>query len=86
MPPLPEGLTQDEMRDRIWNERRVEFAFEGMRYRDIKRWRYAETYIPTLVEPGSGIRRAFDPAKHYLFPFPQSEIDINPALEQNTGY
>lgn len=86
MPPLPDGLTQDEMRDRIRNERRVEFAFEGMRYRDIKRWRFAETYIPTLVEPGSGIRREFDPSKHYLFPFPQSEIDINPALEQNPGY
>ncbi|MFO7826046.1 MAG: RagB/SusD family nutrient uptake outer membrane protein [Cyclobacterium sp.] len=86
MPSLPEGLSQDEMRDRIWNERRVEFAFEGMRYRDIKRWRYAEEYIPTLVEPGSGIQRQFDPAKHYLFPFPQSEIDINPNLEQNPGY
>lgn len=86
MPTLPDGLTQDEMRDRIRNERRVEFAFEGMRYRDIKRWRLAEEYIPTLVEPGSGVRRAFDAAKHYLFPFPQSEIDINPALEQNPGY
>ncbi|MEX2592952.1 MAG: RagB/SusD family nutrient uptake outer membrane protein [Anditalea sp.] len=86
MPPLPAGLSKDEMRTRIWNERRVEFAFEGMRYRDIKRWKYAETYIPTLVEPGSNILRAFDPSKHYLFPFPQSEIDINPNLIQNPGY
>lgn len=86
MPPIPAGLTQDEMRARIRNERRVEFAFEGMRYRDIRRWKIAETYIPTLVEPGSNISRAFDPAKHYLFPFPQSEIDINPNLVQNPGY
>lgn len=86
MPPLPDGLSQEEMRARIWNERRVEFAFEGMRYRDIKRWKLAETYIPTLVEPGSNISRAFDPSKHYLFPFPQSEIDINPNLVQNPGY
>ncbi|EON74926.1 putative outer membrane protein probably involved in nutrient binding protein [Lunatimonas lonarensis] len=86
MPPLPTGLTQSQMRDRIRNERRVEFAFEGMRYRDIRRWRTAETYINSLVEPGSNIRRVFDPSKHYLFPFPQSEIDINPNLIQNPGY
>lgn len=86
MPPIPAGLTKDEMRIRIRNERRVEFAFEGMRYRDIKRWKLAETYIPTLIEPGSLVKRNFDPAKHYVWPFPQSEIDINPNLEQNPNY
>jgi hypothetical protein len=74
------------MRERIRNERRVEFAFEGMRYRDIRRWKTAEIYINTLIEPGSNIKRVFDPSKHYLFPFPQSEIDINPNLVQNPGY
>jgi len=86
MPPLPAGLTKDQMRNRIRNERRVEFAFEGMRYRDIRRWKTAETYINTLVEPTSKIKRVFDPSKHYLFPFPQSEVDINPNLVQNPGY
>ncbi|WP_339925701.1 RagB/SusD family nutrient uptake outer membrane protein [uncultured Cyclobacterium sp.] len=86
MPPLPSGLSKEEMRERIRNERRVEFAFEGMRYRDIKRWKTAEVYIPTLVEPASQLNRSFDPNKHYLFPFPQSEIDINPELQQNPGY
>jgi len=86
MPPLPGGLSKEEMRERIRNERRVEFAFEGMRYRDIKRWKLAETYIPTLVDPGSNLNRNFDPNKHYVFPFPQSEIDINPELVQNPGY
>jgi hypothetical protein len=86
MPPLPAGLTKDQMRERIRNERRVEFPFEGMRYRDIRRWRTAEVYINTLVEPDSRVQRVFDPSKHYLFPFPQSEIDINPNLVQNPGY
>lgn len=86
MPDLPAGLSKDQMRARIWNERRVEFAFEGMRYRDVRRWKLAETYIPTLVEPGSGVIRAFDPAKHYVWPFPQSEIDVNPELVQNPNY
>jgi len=86
MPPLPAGLTKELMRNRIRNERRVEFAFEGMRYRDIRRWKTAETYINTLIEPASKIKRVFDPSKHYLFPFPQSEVDINPNLVQNPGY
>lgn len=30
--------------------------------------------------------RVFDPAKNYLWPVPQSEIDINKNLEQNPGY
>lgn len=85
MPPLPTGLTKDQMRTRIQHERRVEFALEGKRYWDIKRWKTAETYVPTLIDPG-GVQRQFDPSKHYLFPFPQSEIDINENLVQNPGY
>ena len=86
MPPLPDGLSKDEMRARIWNERRVEFALEGMRYSDIRRWKLAETYINSLVEPNSGTPRVFNPSKHYLWPFPQSEMDVNPNLQQNPGY
>lgn len=85
MPPIPTGLTQPQMRERIRHERRVEFGLEGKRYWDIKRWKTAETYIPTLVDPG-GNQRAFDASKHYLFPFPQSEMDVNENLVQNPNY
>ncbi|RRB04403.1 RagB/SusD family nutrient uptake outer membrane protein [Larkinella rosea] len=85
MPALPTGLTQATMRDRIRHERRVELGAEGYRYLDIKRWKIAEKVIPGIVDPG-GVLRKFDPAKHYLFPFPQSEIDINKNLTQNPGY
>lgn len=85
MPGIPTGLTKEQMRERIRHERRVEFGLEGKRYWDIKRWKTAETYIPTIIDPG-GVRRQFDPSKHYLFPFPQSERDINNNLEQNPGY
>ena len=30
--------------------------------------------------------RVFDPAKDYLWPIPQKEIDINTNLGQNFGY
>ena len=85
MPPIPTGLSKDQMRERIRQERRVELALEGKRYWDIKRWKTAETYIPTLVDPG-GAQRKFDPSKHYVFPFPQNEMDTNPNLEQNPNY
>jgi hypothetical protein len=85
MPPLPAGLGKDEMRERIRHERRVELGMEGLRWADIKRWKTAETYIPTLVDMG-GTRRSFDKNKHYLMPIPQSEIDINPKLVQNPNY
>jgi hypothetical protein len=85
MPPLPEGLSQGDIRTRIRHERRVELALEGIRWSDILRWKTAESYIPTVVDPG-GTRRVFDPNKHYLLPFPQSEIDVNELLDQNPGY
>lgn len=85
MPDLPTGLSKDEMRERIRNERRVEFALEGLRDMDVRRWRISEKIIPQITDP-NGIKRLFDPQKNYLLPFPQSEIDINPKLEQNPGY
>ncbi len=85
MPAIPQGLSKDEMRKRIMHERRVEFGLEGKRYLDMKRWKTMETYIPAIVDPG-GIKRLFDPTKNYLFPFPQSEIDVNDKLIQNPKY
>lgn len=38
MPGLPAGLSGENLRQRIHNERRVEFALEGNRYFDVRRW------------------------------------------------
>jgi hypothetical protein len=38
MPNLPAGLTGDALLQRIYNERRVEFALEEQRYFDVRRW------------------------------------------------
>lgn len=85
MPSLPTGLSKEQMREKIRKERRIELAYEGKRYMDLKRWKIAHEIIPTIVNPG-GTTRAFENPKHYLFPIPQSEIDINGNLEQNPGY
>src|SRR5690606_32788578 len=39
---LPVPSSQDAMREAIWRERRVELNNEGIRYRDIRRWKIGE--------------------------------------------
>ncbi|WP_343702167.1 RagB/SusD family nutrient uptake outer membrane protein [Chitinophaga sp.] len=80
----PAGLTQEQMRQYIRNERRWEFAFEHQRYFDLLRWRIAEYVIP----PIGGVK-VFTAPKDYLWPYPQNEMDNNPALKaqgQNEGW
>ncbi len=57
----------------ILDERRRELAFEGHRIHDAKR----------LKEDIDGIPYNAD---RLVMPIPQSEIDVNPNLEQNPGY
>jgi starch-binding outer membrane protein, SusD/RagB family len=94
--PTVTTLTKDDVR----LERRVELAFEGLRLFDIRRWQIAEQVMPTPVVTGidyfdgSGTKitatypasaRQF-PARAYLWPIPQSELDLNPNLKQNPGF
>lgn len=105
--------TQDDLRKRIWNEWRVEFALEGgKRQWDIRRWDIAKDVLNapfeglryTLVDDPNApkgdngkkcILYVGEPLKlagshyedhNYLLPIPQTEIDLNPKLEQNPGY
>ena len=97
MPPLPDGLSQEEMRQRIRNERRIEFAFEDHRLWDLRRWMQAVEYLNkpvngmriTLIEQGVFEyspfvleNRVFRP-EMYLFPIPQSEMNVMTNWAQN---
>jgi len=89
MPPLPAGLTQNDMRDRIRHERRIELALEGQRYFDLKRWKLDRVILPTVKDP-SGASRAF-PLRDTLWPVPQSEMDVantygNTNFKQTPGW
>jgi hypothetical protein len=42
MPNFPPGLSKEEFREKIRNERSIELFFEEHRLWDIKRWRIAE--------------------------------------------
>ncbi|MEL6844664.1 MAG: RagB/SusD family nutrient uptake outer membrane protein, partial [Bacteroidota bacterium] len=87
MPELAAGLSQEDMRQAIRQERHVEFAFEGLHYYDLIRWGEAATRIPQATLFGeSRDDRVFTTGKHELWPIPQKEIDLNPGLTQNPGY
>ena len=74
---LPMVMTsnQMEMRAAIRHERCVELGYEMHRFFDLVRWGVAEDILP-----------GFEKGKHEVFPIPQTEIDLNPLLEQNDGY
>ncbi|HRI22707.1 MAG TPA: RagB/SusD family nutrient uptake outer membrane protein, partial [Panacibacter sp.] len=82
LPTVPdyENLSKDAFRAAVLNERRLEFVAEGQRWFDLVRTHTLETLVP-LAKPGITPQQ-----KHYLFPIPQHEIDLNPNLVQNAGY
>jgi hypothetical protein len=89
MPSLPAGLSQTDMLTRIQHERRVEMAFEGERWLDLKRWNLAATKLNAVGTSQVPTPYTFK-SNEYLWPFPQSEIDYyhahNAELGQNPGY
>lgn len=86
MPFVEEGLSKDEMRETIRLERRIELAGEGHRWFDIKRWGNANELLSIVDEPSKGIGALKMLPHQYIWPFPQTEIDLNPNLVQNPGY
>lgn len=45
LPPLDPGLSKEEMRQEIRDQRRIEFAFEAKRFYDVIRWKIAEDVL-----------------------------------------
>lgn len=86
-PELPAGLTKDQMRERIRNEWRVEFVFEGQRYFQLKRWKLMEKLVNGATDPAFPTYvKVFKP-EFYFFPLPQSEIDkAGGVLVQDPNY
>ncbi|MBB5394097.1 RagB/SusD family nutrient uptake outer membrane protein [Mucilaginibacter sp. AK015] len=97
---LKTGMTKDEMRTIVQNERRIELAFEESRYWDIRRWKLAEN---TMNQPREGVSivrvgntlnynpidvltTRFNAPKMYLYPIPYDEVQKNPNMKQNPGW
>lgn len=94
MPDIPTTETGTALLNRYRNERRVELAWEGHRFFDVRRWMIA----PEAYTAAKGVRLAngsfseFDFEQrawnnsHYLIPIPRSEMQKNSVLIQNPIY
>ena len=92
--------SKEQLKAKLRKERRVEFAFEGIRLWDLKRWKIADQVLKGdfFGAPFPGAKKIrkkgniVDPHERwyvtskafrttdYLWPIPQSEVDINPKL------
>lgn len=99
MPPITTGKTQAQMRQIVRHEREVELAFEGQRFFDIRRWKIAENIMNgdaqgiTYPDSNNNLQTVTVPGwtwawnnRDYLWPIPQTEIELNHNLTQNQGY
>lgn len=98
MPAIP-SCDKEEFLERLYNEWRVEFAFEDHRFWDIRRWKIAdstqrEIYGVKIEKQGSGFnyfKNLYETRNWrdcmYLYPIPQEELYKNTNLNpQNTGW
>lgn len=96
---LKANMNQEEMRQAIRDERRVELALEGYRFWDVRRWMIAEETENKMMT-GLEVRKAgtkktytrFNIRPHvfrkamYYWPIPYREISKSPDLIQNPYY
>lgn len=89
---IPYGLSQNEARQILRKERRIELALEGQYWDDIKRWDIGPEIYPVEVRGASGeliqikFPNGYNLKKDNYLPIPDSEISLNPNLTQNEGY
>ncbi|MGM9825501.1 MAG: RagB/SusD family nutrient uptake outer membrane protein [Paludibacteraceae bacterium] len=91
--PLPSGLSKDEMREKIKEERAMELCFESIRRWDLIRW---GDFVKNMQEMIGYVNRTgwggnYTYAENYYnvsstycyFPIPDSEMSINKAITSN---
>ena len=97
---LPAGLSQEQFRKYIVDERARELCFEGLRKADLIRWGLFTTVMNEMVTEinGSnasatnksrwtlGYTTAASSTRYLLLPVPSLEISINKAMTQNPGW
>ena len=96
---LKADMTKEEMREAIRNERRIELAFEGIRFFDVRRWKIAPqtdgammTGMEIRMKEGKKVYKRFNVRQHvwrpamYFWPIPYKEVVKSEDLMQNPFY
>jgi len=79
------GLSKEQFRKAIQDERYREFVTEGNRWFDLKRWHILVKTIKAKV-PADDLKYQNITTRNYYLPLPENQIVLNPNLEQNWGY
>ncbi len=81
------NMSTEQMRDQIAHERFLEFALEGHRFDDIRRWGWLnDTSKLNWLKSRDDEFNTYSPGREY-YPIPLSEIDNNPnGIVQNSGW
>ncbi len=101
MPDLPTGLSQEQVRERIRRERRVELAMEEHRFWDVRRWKILDKTDKLvtgmeIIKTGNNYtynrfvvgRRNSWQNKFLIFPIPITDVANIPdfSTNQNPGW
>src|SRR5699024_7161165 len=98
MPDFPLGMSKEDFRKKLHNERRVEMAFEDQRFWDILRWKIdyltVNIYGIEIIKNGSDsftykiklVEHRVWNDKMFFYPIPQIEIFKYNDLKQNPGW
>jgi len=82
------GSLSNVTKDQLFEERRHEFAAEGLRWHDLVRSGMVETTITNWIA-AEDAQNAIQPftANYIIYPVPQSQLDVKSGLyTQNPGY
>lgn len=97
MPPLSQSLSKEDFLERVRHERRVELAFEGHRFWDLRRWKRLEEssqiYAVSIIKNNDQLEfhkfiletRPIND-KYYFYPFANTELFKNKNFKQNPGW
>lgn len=92
LPSINRDMSVSNARDVLRHERRIEFALEGLYWSDVKRWGIGNEVYPIEVRGASNdlievkFEDGYDLVEDRYLPIPDSELSLNPNLEQNPGY
>lgn len=93
--PYPAGSeafsTQENARKAVRLELRLEFAMEGQRFFDLRRWGIDNEVLNNFIQEDTQFRSfmlnaVYNPEEDDYWPLPQDQLDIQDVLEQDPAY
>lgn len=82
-PVIEIGVSKDELRELIWQERKWELCYEGHHYFDCMR---TGRLLDEFALYPNAFRKADATIRHYIYPIPFNAMEANPSLKQNAGW